>query len=232
MVHSPMPANVSSWPPICCDLLLCCVCLCLFVCLCRVEKIRHAAAKYMYTIINWLPPPPKNKGLGACTGFVLYTGAQYAKRYGYLSRSQQLNRNVGMLMTLVGFAFGTFLGASITGKEEIHNLHPIFRAGAAVDVTAAPDASASSSASSDDGGRQQKLGFQARWFQARKEVQQQQEAGEGGAGAAEVDRQRLQNMRMTRRRTLMNNIHQGHGLSDSHSGRWVEENSETKFDKE
>jgi hypothetical protein len=165
-------------------------------------------------------------GLGACTGFVLYTGAQWAKKYGFLQRSN-LNRNVGMLMTLVGFAFGTFMGASVTGKEEVHNLHPIFRA-AAMDPTMMTEVGGRVE------GEQQKLSYQARWLQARKEAEAGEVEHEGSdeSSARIVDRQRLQQMRMTRRRTLMNNLHQGHGLSDSHSGRWVEENSETKFDKD
>lgn len=157
---------------------------------------------------------------------MLFTGAQWAKRYGFLQRSN-LNRNVGMLVTLVGFAFGTFMGATVTGKEEVHNLHPIFRA-AAMNPTMINAGGAAGE------GEQQNLSYQAKWLEARKEL----EAGEGGLDGSDksstriVDRERLQQMRMTRRRTLMNNLHQGHGLSDSHSGRWVEDNSETKLDKD
>mmetsp|Transcript_17259 Transcript_17259/g.30106 ORF Transcript_17259/g.30106 Transcript_17259/m.30106 type:complete len:160 (-) Transcript_17259:130-609(-) len=123
-------------------------------------------------------------GLGACTGLVLYTGAQWAKKFGYLQRTT-LNRNVGMLVVMSGFALGTFLAASKTGKEEVHVLHPIFQVGA---------------------------------------VNSPQQHNV-------VDPVRLQQMRMTRRKTLAENLHSGQGLNDSHSGRWVEENSETKFEK-
>jgi hypothetical protein len=125
-------------------------------------------------------------GVGACAGVVLYTGAQWAKKLGYMKRTS-LNRNVGMLTVLGSFAFGMFLAASKTGKEEVHVLHPIFRVGA-VDVDPT----------------QQSV----------------------------VDPARLKQMRMTRRRTLTDNLHRGHGLSDSHAGRWVDDNSETKFEKE
>jgi hypothetical protein len=130
-------------------------------------------------------------GLGACAGLVLYTGAQYGKKFGYLQRTA-LNRNVGMLTVLSSFAVGCFVAASTTGKNEVHVLHPIFRAGA-VDT-------------------------------------QHQEHQEHEHSL--VDPVKLKQMRMTRRRTLTDNLHRGHGLSDSHSGRWVEENSETKFEKE
>jgi hypothetical protein len=123
-------------------------------------------------------------GLGACAGLVLYTGAQWAKKAGFLKAT--LNRNHGMFMVMSSFALGTFLAASKTGIEEVHVLHPIFRAGA-VDNPQTADV---------------------------------------------VDRMRLQQMRMTRRKTLMDNLQHGHGLSDSHAGRWVEENSETKFEKD
>jgi hypothetical protein len=132
-----------------------------------------------------------------------------------------------MLLTLVGFAFGTFMGASITGKEEVHNLHPIFRA-------AAMNPTLGNSGEAAVDGEKEKLSYERKWSEARKEL----EAGDGGLDGGDesstriVDRQKLQQMRMTRRRTLMNNLHQGHGLSDSHSGRWVEVNSETKFDKD
>jgi hypothetical protein len=128
-------------------------------------------------------------GLGACAGFVMYTGAQWAKKFGYLPKTT-LNRNHGMLMVLGGFAFCTFLAASKTGKEEVHVLHPIFRVGA-TDQEAAEE--------------HQKLNYEGR-------------------------RQALMENRMTRRKTLDNLLHKHHGLSDSHAGRWVED--DTKFEKE
>ena len=130
--------------------------------------------------------------LGASSGIVLYTGAQYGKKFGFFKRTT-LNRNVGMLTVLSSFAVGCFIAASTTGKNEVHVLHPIFRVGA-VDTTS--------------------------------QTQQTPEQH------SLVDPARLKQMRMTRRRTLTDNLHRGHGLSDSHSGRWVEENSETKFEKE
>ncbi|KAG7363934.1 hypothetical protein IV203_037136 [Nitzschia inconspicua] len=68
-------------------------------------------------------------GLGACAGVVMYTGAQWAKKFGFLPNTK-LNKNHGMMMVLGSFALGTFLAASKSGKEEVHVLHPIFRVGA------------------------------------------------------------------------------------------------------
>jgi hypothetical protein len=127
--------------------------------------------------------------LGACAGFVLYTGGQWAKKFGYFPQTK-LNRNHGMMMVLGGFALCTFLAASKTGKEEVHVLHPIFRVGA-TDKEAADE--------------HQRLSYEGR-------------------------RQALMDNRMTRRKTLDNLLHKHHGLSDSHAGRWVED--DTKFEKE
>jgi len=63
-----------------------------------------------------------------CSGIVLYTGAQWAKKLGFL-KGVKLNPNTGLLTILGSFAFGTFFMASTTGKEMVHLLHPVFRAG-------------------------------------------------------------------------------------------------------
>jgi hypothetical protein len=130
-------------------------------------------------------------GLGACSGLVMYTGAQWAKKFGYFPKTT-LNRNHGMMMVLGGFALCTFLAASKTGKEEVHVLHPLFRRGG----VGATDQEAAN--------QHQKLDYEGR-------------------------RQALMENRMTRRKTLDNLLHKHHGLSDSHAGRWVDD--ETKFEK-
>lgn len=131
-------------------------------------------------------------GLGACAGLVAYTGAQWAKKLGYLQRTT-LNRNHGMLAVLGSFALGTFLAASKTGIEEVHVLHPIFRAGAIDQAGGELDA-------------EQRINYEGK-------------------------RQALMDNRMTRRRTLDNLLRKHHGLSDSHAGRWVDDDT-TNFDKE
>jgi len=68
-------------------------------------------------------------GFGAGTGFVLHAGAQVARKYGLIGA--KMNRNTLMLSVLGGGAFGMFLFAVSTGKEQVHNLHPIFQVGAA-----------------------------------------------------------------------------------------------------
>jgi hypothetical protein len=138
-------------------------------------------------------------GLGLCSGIVLYTGAQWAKKLGFLKHAK-LNPNTGMLTILGSFAFGTFFMASTTGKELVHLLHPVFRTG---------------------------------WVEPEHNLTLPKLNYEGTRSKQMlVDPQQLREMRVTRRKSLMDTLTQGgRGISDSHSGRWVEENSETRFEK-
>ncbi|KAG7340053.1 hypothetical protein IV203_006457 [Nitzschia inconspicua] len=119
-------------------------------------------------------------GLGACAGVVMYTGAQWAKKFGFLPNTK-LNKNHGMMMVLGSFALG---------------------------------------------------GTNAVVDRDRDIMMDQRQTYEGR-------RQALMDNRMTRRRTLDNLLKKHHGLSDSHAGRWVNEEEEelqdndtTKFEKE
>ena len=67
-------------------------------------------------------------GVGGSAGLVLHTGAQWARRFGLTNAT--LNRNTLMLSVMGGAAFGMFVFAQATGKEEVHFLHPIFQVGA------------------------------------------------------------------------------------------------------
>jgi hypothetical protein len=157
----------------------------------------------------------------------MYTGAQWAKKLGYI-KNTTLNRNHGMLMTLSSFALGTFLASSKTGIEEVHVLHPIFRAGA---VDAAETYEGRRQALMDNRMTRRKTldnlltkhhglsdSHAGRW------VEDEETAAKRGM----VDNRRA------RRKTLDNIIRKGHGLNDSHAGRWVDSHDEdtTKFTKE
>eukprot|EP00532_Pseudo-nitzschia_australis_P008122 CAMPEP_0168176442 /NCGR_PEP_ID=MMETSP0139_2-20121125/7790_1 /TAXON_ID=44445 /ORGANISM="Pseudo-nitzschia australis, Strain 10249 10 AB" /LENGTH=177 /DNA_ID=CAMNT_0008095161 /DNA_START=111 /DNA_END=644 /DNA_ORIENTATION=+ len=142
-------------------------------------------------------------GLGLCGGVVLFTGGQWARKLGFVGRGQSLryNRNTGMLVVLSSFALGQFVAASATGKELVHLIRPM--------------------------------------FMAREE---KPTGGSGDCGnvdvdvdvppAVVVDPKRLYDMRLARRKSLAETLYeQKGGISDSHSGRWVED-METKFEKE
>ena len=124
----------------------------------------------------------------------MYTGAQYAKKFGLL-KGAKLNPNTGMLTILGSFAFGTFFMASTTGKELVHLLHPVFRAG---------------------------------WAEPEHELTLPKLSYEGVRKEAMVHSQQLQEMRVTRKKSLRESLYRrGHGISDSHSGRWVENDDST-----
>jgi len=175
-------------------------------------------------------------GLGLCSGGVLVTGAQWAKKLGFV-KGTNLNRNTTMLTILSSFAFGTFFAASTTGKELVHMLHPLFQAGSF------SSSSSENNDNDDDNNRlgimynnddplsssllPQRVNYQTKILLASSNNKTHDE------DEIKLDPQKLREMRTVRRESLMESLHQrGHGLSDSHSGRWVEENSETKFEKE
>lgn len=194
-------------------------------------------------------------GVGLCSGIIMYTGAQWARKLG-LIKGSGLNRNTGMLTVLGSFAFGTFFMASTTGKELVHLLHPVFRAGWAepehnlilpttmnyettrkqlVDPQQLREIRTARRKSLretlEQGGRGISDSHSGRW------VEKENNSITGNNDTSNtiittVDPHQLQEMRVTRRKTIMETIQRGGGgISDSHSGRWVEENSETKFEK-
>lgn len=157
-------------------------------------------------------------GLGLCSGVVMYTGAQWAKKLGYY-KGKALNPNNGMLFVLSSFAFGTFFMASTTGKEVVHKLHPVFRA-----QWEEPPNNLSLPKLENNNYQQTNTNMVV--------LSNNNKNGDDTTTTTTVDPQRLREMRVTRRKSLMEALQQrGHGISDSHSGRWVEENSETKFEK-
>lgn len=80
------------------------------------------------------------KGLfyGSASGFVLHTTARFLDRYidestkkKIIGSSRQIkfNRNTVFLSVLLGGALGSFTGATVTGKNEVHNLHRVMEKG-------------------------------------------------------------------------------------------------------
>ena len=143
--------------------------------------------------------------------------------------------------------------ASTTGKELVHLLHPIYD-GWKGDPSSTNDERANHNASSGlvDPKRLREMRYARRkslmetlhhqkggisdshsghWVEERSSEEGAHDVG--SESPAQVDPQRLREMRLARRKSLMDTMfHQNGGISDSHSGRWVEENSETKFKKE
>ena len=138
---------------------------------------------------------------GMGSGLVLHTGAEWAKKLGVTKAS--FNRNTRMLSVLAGGAFGMFLFASSTGKEQVYKLHPIFQVGAMP---------------KDDA------------MDYSKKVQRAQLVSNEGA-EEHVDVSKLQSMRAARRQTMKDNLEHGKGFSDSHGGQWYHDHDEVDVSK-
>jgi hypothetical protein len=67
--------------------------------------------------------------IGTVAGFAIHATAHMGHRRG-LWKMSFLNRNTAFLSVLLGGAVGSFVMSVTTGKNEVHNLHPIFQVGA------------------------------------------------------------------------------------------------------
>ena len=100
-----------------------------------------------------------------------------------------------MFAFLGGGALGSFLMSSATGKNQVHNLHPIFEVGK----------------------REPSDGL----TEYQRSLQQAQESTPNTNTQLPLE---LRKNRTIRRNTMRETIEKGHGLSDSHGGQWVEDN--------
>ena len=106
-----------------------------------------------------------------------------------------------MLSVLGGGALGMFLFASQTGKQQVHLLHDIFLAGAIP-------------TNDDNLNYRQRILKDAQSHQRDDEYESLSLTNEG------QDRERMDQVRVLRRQSIMNGLEKGHGLSDSHGGQW------------
>jgi hypothetical protein len=65
----------------------------------------------------------KGIGYGSVAGFTCHT------MISFITKSAKLNRNTALLSLMGGGALGSFLAATVTGKNQVHMLHPIFSSG-------------------------------------------------------------------------------------------------------
>ncbi len=70
----------------------------------------------------------KGMGLGALLGVMGHSVARFGHQRQWWS--VPLNRNTLFLSVLLGITSGSFFMATVTGKNEVHKLHPIFQLGA------------------------------------------------------------------------------------------------------
>lgn len=143
------------------------------------------------------------KGLvsGTLGGYVCHFVAKVGSRRKWWKLTT--NRNTAMLSVLLGGAFGSFLMAVTTGKNQVHKLHPVFVAGArdsSIDETL-EEARARARALHS-------LETKRNLTQAELDV---------------LDHEKRGLNRIYRRATQKQFLNQSHGLSDSHGGHWVDE---------
>ena len=142
----------------------------------------------------------KGMGYGSIGCFLTHSVALMAQNRGMFKGG--LNRNTAMLAFLGGGSLGSFLMASTTGKNEVHNLHPIFEIGQ--NKREIPD------------------GLTEYQRSMHKSKHQQPSTTTEFVQGDELP-QELKKNRITRRKTLQGTIDHGHGLSDSHGGQWADD---------
>jgi hypothetical protein len=176
---------------------------------------------------------------------ILHTAAQWMSKSGYL-RSAKLNRNTLFLSVLGGGAFGSFLFAVTMGKKQVHNLHSIFQVGANpkgdldyYQRTLQNTKEAPTQNAVDLEKLEQNLVIRRRTVHDSIRTGHGLSDSHGGhwvpedgklitdtglpaaADSGQVDVEALQKIRILRRKSVNDSLKSGHGLSDSHGGRWV-----------
>ena len=153
-------------------------------------------------------------GYGSIAGFTGHTFISALANRGYLSA--KLNRNTALFSVLAGGALGSFLAATVTGKNQVHNLHPIFQVGAKP-----PPKDGEMSDYQKSLQRAQEMDHESP-VRERARMSRSRPTSDLPQTPEDVREQRRQN-RVLRRETLRNALQHQHGLSDSHGGHWVDE---------
>ena len=144
-------------------------------------------------------------GYGSVGGFAAHAITKFV--YNKLPEKQKLKmaspndvpfrftRNTAFLSVMVGGALGSFVMATAAGKNRVHKLAPIYEAGKKEGVV------------SSAGGLSD----------YQRDLQRAQER--------EDEIRERNRRRLGRRKTMQQRLEEGHGLSDSHSGHWADDNT-------
>ena len=155
--------------------------------------------------------------VGTFSGFGLHAAAQFGHNRGFWKMAF-LNRNTALLSVLLGGALGSFVNATTEGKNQVHNLHPIFQVGARPPLL------------TPDGKVMSPYQHQLEEMRQREvEVQILEARRDRTASEQEyLDNARREKNRLLRRASLSQSLLQEghHGLSDAHGGHWVEPDEE------
>lgn len=137
------------------------------------------------------------------------------------------SRNTAFLSFMAGGALGSFLMATSTGKNEVHELHDIFHINE-------KDTRTSYQKAVDEGRMNSTLdktddanSMKSRRLSRRRTVAKRLEKGHGLSDShggqwleEDGDKSMTQEQRTIRRRVMTKRLEEGKGLSDSHSGKW------------
>jgi hypothetical protein len=137
--------------------------------------------------------------VGASSGYLMHRMAIFANQSKVVSLT--LNRNTAFASVMFGSALGSFLMATMEGKNNVHKLHPIFDRGSTKPLH------------EDDEDH----------FRSYSQRLRAMEDQQGGVDPETADRLELERNRIMRRASLSRSIKAGHGLNDSHGGQWVQD---------
>lgn len=144
--------------------------------------------------------------VGSLSGLVTHSLASQAAKRGFIKL--KTNRNTAMLSLMLGGSIGSFVMATTTGKNEVHQLHGIFESGSRESRQGRNDALQRAVEREDD------LNTLVRHRSIdRTELS---------------ERVQREKNRLIRRASLEQNLKSHHGLSDSHGGHWATDDHQTK----
>lgn len=143
---------------------------------------------------------------GTIAGYSLHKIAEVGNNRGFW-KTGKLNKNTALFSVLAAGALGSFVMALTTGKNEVHNLHPIFALGVR---PSAVEESVRQARARDDG---------LRYLEKRAQVHLSADEQDM------LERMKRENNRLYRRASLTQSLEHG-GLSDSHGGHWIRDEDE------
>mmetsp|Transcript_5342 Transcript_5342/g.7945 ORF Transcript_5342/g.7945 Transcript_5342/m.7945 type:complete len:227 (+) Transcript_5342:2683-3363(+) len=157
------------------------------------------------------------KGLfyGAASGYTLHTTcklihdrllndntkAKLRSLFNATKGNPLFTRNTAFLSFMGGGALGSFVMATTTGKNEVHELHDIFKIGEKETKKVTP--------------------YQESIQKDKEKMMVDASASVLGDGVEDINDRKKR--RLSRRKTVANRLEKGRGLSDSHGGHWVED---------
>merc|ERR1712085_235045 len=107
---------------------------------------------------------------------------------------KKFNKNTVFLPIMLGGAFGSYICSTVTGKNNVHFLHPILYYGQEEE---------------EEGSNNQTM--------------RTEHDNDRRKYALEREERKIQ-----RRKTMKQQLEEGHGLSDSHGGHWIDEETVMK----